>query len=198
MLRLRAAALAATMTVLGVAGCGGDDGAQEPAPEPPAQESSSPSTADTSSDAEPGDPMAECLVGTWLLDTVDYESQAMAYMSGLGIPIESLTIGGEQVVEFQDRGVMSVRTDMQIDAVVFGIPLATASQSSGNGEWSTGTGGLELENWIWGVEPAPTSPDQPSVPLFDPAGDLATSDCVGDAMSLQGAGAPLIGNFVRG
>jgi hypothetical protein len=197
MRRVRAVAVAATMAVVGLAGCGGDGGAQEPAAESPAQESSSTSTTGPTTAAETRDPAADCLVGEWSLDTADYQAQAFSYMGGLGIPIDSLTIGGEQVVEFQDRGVMTVRTDLHIDAVVFGHPVSTTSQSSGSGEWSTDAGGLAVENWIWGIEPAVTSPDQPSVPLFDPTGGPSTAECVGDTLRLQGPGAPLAGNFVR-
>ena len=139
----------------------------------------------------------DCLIGEWSLDTGDYQIQAFEFMAGLGIPIDSLMIGGEQVVVFQDRGVMEVRTDLLVDATVYGYPLSVPSQSAGNGEWSLDEGALAVENWLWGVEPAPTAPDQPSVPFFDPTVGAASAVCEGDALALQGPGAPLVGNFVR-
>ncbi len=145
----------------------------------------------------PSDPQTDCLVGEWTLDTEDYQAQAFAYLSGLGIPLESLTVGGQQVIEFQDRGVMSVRTDLEVNASVFGNPISATSQSSGNGEWSTNGGALTVENWIWGIEPTPTTPDQPSVPLFDPTAGPSTAVCAGDSVRLQGPGAPLSATFVR-
>jgi hypothetical protein len=194
------AVIAGVVVVLALAGCGSDDEAegQPAASTSEEQSSSSASTASTSTtSAAPTDPSADCLVGEWALDTADYQAQAFEFMAGLGIPVDALTISGEQVVAFQDRGVMEVRTDLVVDATVYGYPLSVPSQSAGNGEWSVEDGSLSVENWIWGVEPTPTAPDQPSVPFFDPAAGASAAVCEGDALQLQGPGAPLVGNFVR-
>ena len=119
--------IAAVVAVLGLAGCGDSDddaGGQPATSESAAQSSSSASVSSTSTTStEPTDPAADCLIGEWSLDTGDYQIQAFEFMAGLGIPIDSLMIGGEQVVVFQDRGVMEVRTDLLVEAVVYGLSL---------------------------------------------------------------------------
>jgi hypothetical protein len=92
---------------------------------------------------------------------------------------------------------MSVRADLHIDAVVCGLPVAATWQSSGNGEWFTGTGGLEVEDWIWCIEPAAASPDRPSVPLLIRAGSPRPPSVTATPLRIQDPGRPSWANFVR-
>lgn len=204
MVRNRAAVLAAALAVAGLTGvaCGSDDGDDVAATTEATDTTSTTRSAAESTSTAPDDDgsddgsASDCFVGEWVLDTDDYSAQALAYLGGLGIPVESVVVSGEQVVTFQDE-VMDVRTDMQVDAVIAGVPISATSQDAGNGEWTVVDGALTVENWLWGIEPTPAAPGAPSVPLFDPTRGATTATCAGDQLSLQGAGAPLTGNFVR-
>lgn len=175
------------LTVL-VAGCGGgsDEPADEPSTEPTATQTSAAAAGDT-----------ECLLGRWYLDTDDYASQAKAYVVGLGVPMESLAISGNQILDFNESPYMSLSTDLQLDAVVQGQPLSVSSQNAGGGEWGwDGESDSEIgvDNWDWTAESS-DSPDG-APPLIDPSQGVSVT-CTDSRLTVQGAGAPLVGVFVR-
>lgn len=176
------------ITVVLVSGCGG--GSDEPS----AEETSEP-TASTQTSSAGGD--TECLLGRWHLDTDDYASQAKAYVVGLGVPMESLAISGNQILDFNESPFMSLSTNLQLDAVVHGQPLTVSSQNAGGGEWGwDGESDSEIgvDNWEWTVESS-DSPDG-APPLIDPSQGVSVT-CDDSRLTVQGSGAPLVGVFVR-
>ena len=180
-------ALAAT-TLLLLAGCAAaDDGADDgPVADEP--------TGDTS-----------CLEGDWYLDLADYTAQSEAYLLGLGIPLEDLSLSGQQKLTFTADGYLNLATDLTTSAVVMGQPISTTTQSAGGADWYWDAtndidGDVTLENWAWTVEPGgatdPAAP--PAAPFFDPESDAPiAASCSPTTLSLRGADAPLTGNFTR-
>lgn len=188
LMRRRLAAVGLTATLV-LAGCGGS----EPAPEPPAESTGPAPTATTSADSD-----TACLLGRWHLDVADYEAQAFTYMGGLGIPVESLSITGDQILDFNESPYMAISTDLTINGVVKGVTLPpTVSQNAGGGEWGwNGDAGAKIgvDNWDWTVGGPADTENGP--PLIDPSQGI-TVECSGGNLSVRGAGAPLTGNFVR-
>ncbi len=168
-------------------GAGSDESSDESVTEPTA-------TTQTS-DAAAGD--TSCLLGRWHLDTDDYAAQALAYVTGLGVPMSSLVISGDQILEFNESPFMNVATDLQLDAVVHGQALAVSSQFAGGGEWGwdgDSASDIGVDNWGWTVEPT-AGPDG-SPPLLDPSQGISVT-CSADRLTVQGSGAPLAGVFSR-
>ncbi len=187
-MKLRVGALL-IITSAWLAGCGGSDG------EPSGGSSSEPTATQTSAEAAGGD--TACLLGRWYLDTDDYASQAMTYVVGLGVPMESLTITGNQILDFSENPYMNIATDLTLDAVVKGQPLSVASQSAGGGEWGWNAGSesaIGVDNWEWTAAPSANPDGAP--PLLDPSNGISVT-CDTDRLTVQGSGAPLTGVFVR-
>lgn len=183
-------AATAAFTSLVLVGCGGSD----PAPRDDSSQSPEPSSSATSeSDAE-----TSCLLGRWHLNVADYEAQAFAYMGGLGIPVESLSITGDQILDFNESPYLGISTNLTINGVVKGITLpATISQNAGGGEWGwNGEAGTKIgvDNWEWTAGSPATADGGP--PLIDPSGGI-TVTCSEGNLAVRGSGAPLTGNFVR-
>lgn len=180
--------VAAAVVVL--AGCTAPGGSADPDADPPV-------------DGETGE--TSCLVGDWYLDLADYTAQSSEYLLGLGIPLEDLDISGQQKVTFTADGYLNIATDLTTSAVVMGQSISTTTQSAGGADWywdatNDADGDLTLENWAWTVEPGgatdPAAP--PAAPFFDPeSGDTIAVACTETSLSLQGSGAPLVGNFTR-
>jgi hypothetical protein len=201
------AALSAGGVVLALAtvvltGCGGT-----PTPEtegdPPAAQEPAPEEG-SGEEQEPVNPLAECLEGTWQLDTADFVAQSTAYLQGLGIPLESLAAEGVQQLTFQDDGYFSQATDLTWSASLAGIPLTVPTGSLGEAEWALDGNSLSITDWTWLVAPGEVdtgelppgmqAPEFPSISLEGlTSGDV---EC-GDTLVLQGDGAPLSGVFVR-
>lgn len=183
--------LAATSVVAAgvLVGCGSDA-------DPQAGEGATSSpTATTQTSAAGGD--TACLLGRWHLDTDDYASQALAYVTGLGVPMESLVISGDQILDFNESPFMNIATDLQLDAVVHGQPLSVSSQSAGGGEWgwnADSTSDIGVDGWEWTA--APTAGPEGAPPLLDPSQGINVN-CKSDRLTVRGPGAPLAGVFVR-
>jgi hypothetical protein len=183
------AALAAT-ALLVLAGCTVPGGGAEPDDDPSVDE-----------------PVGEtsCVEGDWYLDLADYTTQSEAYLLGLGLPLEHLDIAGQQKLTFTADGYLNIATDLTTSAVVLGQAISTTTQSAGGADWywdatNDTEGDITLENWAWTVEPGgatdPAAP--PAAPFFDPESDAPIAvSCSATTLSLQGAGAPLTGNFTR-
>lgn len=213
MIALRAAqvpqvALLAALLVPLLTGCGdGDDrpdpeasaertgSTQEPSPssepasEPPTEEATVP-------DSEAGD--TGCLVGRWFLDVADYQGQADAYLKSVGIPIESLEITGEQILDINESPYLSVSTDLVVNASVQGLTFGYRDQSAGGGEWGFDSpDAIVVDGFAYTVEPEVPPGGAPAIPFLDPSAGPLSVSCDGDRLSLRGATAPLTGNFVR-
>lgn len=169
-----------------LAGC-----AAEPSPSDPAG-GQSPALGDTS-----------CLLGRWYLDVPDYEAQSAAYLTGLGIPLESFAMSGTQILDFNDEPLLIISTDLVTDAVVTGQSLRVASGWAGSGEWTWRADAptqLSIADWGWTVDPGGSDDSEaiPSAPFFDPEADAPIDvTCTDTTLSLHGGGAPLVGNFTR-
>ncbi len=176
------------ITAIIVTGCGG--GSDEPS-----ETATSEPTATQTSAAAAGD--TECLLGRWYLDTDNYASQSRSYLEGLGLPITSLDIGGDQILDFNEEPYVSLSTDLAISAVVGGQPLSVSSQNAGGGEWGWNADSetdIGVDNWDWSVAPGDNPDGAP--PLIDPSNGISVT-CETDRLVVQGEGAPLTGVFVR-
>lgn len=191
------ALLAAVLTLAACTGSGADAD-----PAPPVEDDTEPST----STQEPVDPLAECVAGTWQLDTADYLAQSSAYLIALGIPLDSLDVAGGQQLTFADDGFVTQSTDLTWTGTVMGYTLTVPSQSVGDGAWGIADGTLAITDWNWTVDPAdapppsglPADTEAPELPGFSLEGLVAeTFECTADTLILQGPGAPLRGVFLR-
>lgn len=183
-------------------GCGGTPspeadgdppGVQEPAPE-----------GGSGEEQEPVDPLAECLEGTWQLDTADYLAQSTEYLRGLGIPLDALDVVGGQQISFTADGSFLQSTDMVWSASLAGIPVSVPSASVGEAAWALDDGALSITDWSWLVAPGETSASDlppgmqaPEFPTISLEGLTSGEVECGDVLVLQGDGAPLSGTFVR-
>jgi hypothetical protein len=164
---------------------------------PPGDEPEGSSTQDP----ESGD--TACLLGRWHLDVPDYQAQSAAYLTGLGVPLESFAMSGTQILDINDEPLITISTDLVTDAVVAGQALSVRSAWAGNGEWTWNTDAptqLGIADWAWTVDPGGSDDPEtiPSAPFFDPESDAPiTVTCTDTALSLQGGDAPLVGNFTR-
>ncbi|WP_116997503.1 hypothetical protein [Desertimonas flava] len=159
---------------------------------------------------------SECIGGHWYLDTADYAAQALAFLNGLGIPVEALAFQGTQHMEIDvATGVWSIDTALVAEGSVLGTAFSVPSAFSGNGEWawSANPGSDELaagydpqapgENfvtmdlWLWGVPPAEGETAVELPPFLDPEQPFQSA-CEGDTLAVRAPDAPLTGNFVRG
>ena len=84
--------------------------------EPPPEERSGSSGQDPSLGDTP------CLLGRWYLDVPDYEAQSAAFMRGLGLPLDSYAMSGTQILDINDEPLITISTDLTIDAVFYGQP----------------------------------------------------------------------------
>jgi hypothetical protein len=195
-LRPALAAAVAVGAVMVLAGCTPAAGGSSSQP---------PRAGDDGSSQEPVDPLAECLAGTWQLDTADFLAQSTAYLQGLGIPLDGLDVEGGQQITFAEDDYFTQSTDLTWTASLMGYTITVPSQSVGEAVWTVDDGGLSVSEWNWLVDPseapAPSGlpagaevPDLPSFSLEDLEGDDLTC---GDTITLQGPDAPLSGVFVR-
>ncbi len=187
-MKLRVGALL-IITSAWLAGCGGSES------DPSGDSSGEPTATPTSAEAAGGD--TECLLGRWYLDTSDFASQAQNYVVSLGVPMESLVISGDQILDFNASPYLSIATDLQLDAVVHGQALSVSSQNAGGGEWgwnADSESDIGVDNWGWTAEPAAAPEGAP--PLIDPSNGISVT-CATDRLTVQGSGAPLTGVFVR-
>lgn len=180
---------------LALAGCGGPAPSGEPAGE----------ASDEAPVEDPGDPLADCLAGTWQLDTADYLAQSTAYLEGLGIPLDSLTVEGGQQLTFAADDYFSQSTDLTWTATLMGYTVTVPSESVGEATWSVDDGSLAITDWNWLIDPSEAAPpsglpagaEVPDLPSFSLEGLVQADMACGDTITLQGADAPLSGVFVR-
>lgn len=176
--------------------------AQAPAP----AASSAPAADDTPAPTPEQDPVAACLVGTWQLDTEDFVAQSQAYMTGLGIPVDTVTVEGGQQLVFAADGFTSQSTDLTWTATLMGQTITVPSEAAGEGAWTVTDGALAVTDWVWQVDPA-DSPPPTGLPAGAAVPDLGgflmsgltvpDVQCDDEILVLQGTGAPLRGVFVR-
>lgn len=202
--RPRAAVSAAgvVLALVVLTGCGGtpspDADGDPPAVQEPAPEEGS------GEEQEPVDALAQCLEGTWQLDTADYLAQSTEYLLGLGIPLDALDVVGAQQLGFAADGSFLQSTDMVWSASLAGIPISVPTASVGEATWAIDDGALSITDWSWLVAPGETAasdlppgmqaPEFPSISLEGlTSGEV---EC-GDVLVLQTDGAPLAGTFVR-
>lgn len=183
-----------------LAGCGG---AAPSGPEQEPREESAegtPEPREPSPEQEPVNQDLACMIGEWTLDLADYAVQSQEYLTSLGIPLESIAFGGSHTLSFTEE-TFSAGWDMQTDAVVHGVPIATSFEAAGLGEWipdSDGENRFTTSGWSYTVEPAVSDPTLEPPLIFDPAGSTPIIvGCVGDSLSIRADGAPLTGNFTR-
>lgn len=156
----------------------------------------------------------DCLLGHWYLDVEDFEAQAAVYLKSLGIPLESLELSGIQRISVTldpdraDSNLFEIANAMRVDAVVHGVPLSADTEWAGSGQWfmapqpgdtdiNNTSNFVELDHWLWAIDPATADAAAPIPPVVDPAAG-AQVNCAGDLLTLSGPGAPLIGHFRRG
>lgn len=194
------AVLAVFFAMAFVSGCGGA-GDPEPtsADEPPAAD---PAPTE-SEEQEPRNVLAECLTGTWQLDTADYLAQSTNYLLGLGVPLDALDVAGTQQLTFAADGYYSQSTDLTWTGSVLGNPISVRDGSLGEAEWAVEDDTLAITEWGWVVAPgqnaaelAPGVP-APSFPAISLEGLTTDGITCGDTLTLQAGGAPLRGVFVR-
>ena len=185
-----AAAIAALTLGLALSGCAAtptpDDG-----PDPDAVDPAPPLTAE------------ECFTGDpWNLDLPDYTEQAQAYLTGLGIPVEDLTMTGSQTVQFGPSGLMSVVTDIVSTGVIVTpdgpIPFEVRSTDGGSGDWSLSDDSImTIENWstVAGQEPADPTVDVP-LPDYSTLSPIGVT-CQPGLLSLVGSDSPFVPLFHR-
>jgi hypothetical protein len=149
------------------------------------------------SDAGSGD--TDCVSGEWRLDLADYQAQGATWLKGLGIPLRRLRIKGHQILSI-NPGYMSVGTDLIVVAVVPGRTVSARNRYAGNGDWfwnAERPDVIEVENWQTVTDDVDAGDGIPAVPLFDPSAGGVKARCSGDSLVLRGAGAPLVGRFLR-
>lgn len=196
-MRGRAIVVGVAVALFALAGCSG----VTPEPEEPAgaaSEEGGPSDEQT-------DPVADCLMGTWQLDTADYLTQSTAYLQGLEIPLDSLDVEGGQQLVFAEDDYLTQSTDLTWTASLMGYTLTVPSQSVGEGTWIVEDGSLSISGWNWVVDPAdapppsglPAGAEVPDLPTFTLEGLVVDDFVCGDTITLQGPEAPLRGVFVR-
>ncbi|WP_377644431.1 hypothetical protein [Oryzobacter terrae] len=164
----------------------------------PSTTSASP-TPSASASAAPeteGTPIVDdCLSGRWVLDVADYESQSAAYLTSLGIPLESFEMTGGQRLDLTD-GYLGLSSDLQTRAVVMGRSVGWADASAGGGDVSFADGTLAAPDFAWQVRPEAPPGGAPTVPATDWTRPVAWS-CTPAGLELRGEGAPLTARFVR-
>jgi len=166
---------------------------ETPLVEPTEDTSPVPSTEDLTGGGD-----TQCLLGDWALDVPDYRDQSEAYLTSLGLPLDSYSMEGTGSVTFTAEYV-SVSADLLVDATVQGIPLSVPSQYAGGGDWfwdADDDSIVTVEDWGWTVEPEESADGVEVAPLIPPDEPL-TVNCDGDSLSIQGQEAPLVGNFTR-
>ncbi|HWK19187.1 MAG TPA: hypothetical protein VNR37_00250 [Microbacteriaceae bacterium] len=164
-----------------------------------------PAPADPGSAGEPSEPSdfapggdTECVTGRWSLDVADYQAQAETYLLSLGIPLDALSLTGTQQLDITPA-YLSISSALRADAVVAGVPMGAPLEFAGGADWmweADDPTAMGFENWSWTV--APTTADGAiAIPAFLDPSISASVACAGDSLSLQTAGAPFVGNFVR-
>ncbi|MFS0704898.1 hypothetical protein AB6N23_10285 [Cellulomonas sp. 179-A 9B4 NHS] len=137
---LALAATAATALLLATACSGGGD---EPAPTssgtPDASSAAAEPTADAGADA--GD-LAECILGTWDVDTAAMQESMDALLATGGAELDAMqtTITGEGTYDFAEGGAFTGTADMASGVTMSaeGMEIATQSTSTGTmtGTWA--------------------------------------------------------------
>lgn len=184
---MRIATVTASFSLLLLAGCATVTGTTRP--DPPAGEI----------------PEVHCIVGVWQLDTDDFAAQSEAYLVGLGMPINSLAMSGHQTITINDGPTelyFGITTDLTTDAVVQGVAVSARSTWAGDSPFVFADGAndaIELTGWSYIIEPgAPAAEAPPPASFVDPTStEPVQVVCSGDTLSVHGAGAPLVGLFVR-
>ncbi len=182
------ALLAALLATMSLAGCA-----------PEAEPGESPSDDGASSHQDP------CIVGTWDLDVLDYETQSTEYFAGLGLPVFDFAMGGDGVIQFTADGLVSTDIDLTMTGTIVAgetrVPFDTQSGYTATGDWSPGDdlASIDLANWSTVPDPGiPVDPAAPSVPAIDYTDVPAvTASCTETTLVLQAPGAPLYARWHR-
>lgn len=133
--------------------------------------------------------------GRWVLDVDDYASQSSAWLKSVGVPLDSLDMGGGQRLDFTDD-FFHVSSDLSVSAVVHGVSVGWTDGSAGGGDLIIDDGGFHIDNFAWNVRPSLPPGGAPVTPAFDWNQPISVR-CQGGVLELRGGGAPLTGRFVR-
>lgn len=157
---------------------------------------------------------ADCILGHWYLDVEDYEAQSEVFLKNLGVPIDDLELAGTIRISVYlegtpDPNLIEVSSSLVATATVMGNTVSASNEYLGNGQWfmapqpgdpdiENTSNFVEVDHWLWGVEPPGQATDAAAVPpLIDPTVG-AQFNCDGDLLTVHGPDAPLIGHFRRG
>jgi hypothetical protein len=146
-----------------------------------------------------------CIVGTWDLDVLDYETQSIEYFAELGLPIEDFAMGGQGTIRFTADGLVAGEIELAMTGMIVAdevrVPVDTTSGYSASGDWSPGDDleSIDLANWVnlpnSGV---PADPDAPPVPAIDYTDIPAVAaHCTETTLVLQAPGAPFYSRWHR-
>lgn len=163
-----------------------------------------PATPAAPAPAAPAAPSAECIVGNWSLDVVDYETQSVSYVATLDAPLEFFSLTGVQNLAVSEDGQFLLQTDISTSVTIaidgYERIYETHTVGFSTAEWTPGeTGTIALADWVDTLEVTGDAPEESGLGggVGFGAIPIVNMTCEGDNLTLSGLDLPLDSHWTR-